>query len=105
DLFVPASQTMQMFGEPPKRGGALYSLPDPRIFVGNELGPVAVGIATRALEDMLSLSTATARRADGIALSDRPAFHKTVGVADSKLRAAEVLYREAVDLGWRRVLD
>jgi indole-3-acetate monooxygenase len=104
DHFVPARRSMSLVAEAPKRGGALYRQPA-RLFVGNELGPVAVGIARRALDDMREVAAATARAFSGTALRERAAFHKSLGEADARLTAARLLYRDTVALSWRRFLD
>jgi alkylation response protein AidB-like acyl-CoA dehydrogenase len=104
DHFVPAYRTMRTMGEPPKRGGPLHRQPA-RIFVGNELGPVVVGIARRALDDMRE---AAARSGGGMgrsALGDRPAFQKTFGQVDAQVHGASLLYREAVAVAWQRFLE
>ena len=95
---------MRLLADPGLRGGPLHRQPA-RIFVGNELGPVAVGIARRALDDMRGLAAGTTRAHGATPLRDRAAFHKTFGEADAKLRAASLLYRDAVDLSWRRFLE
>jgi alkylation response protein AidB-like acyl-CoA dehydrogenase len=105
DHFVPARRTMSLIEEEPKRGGPLHRQPA-RLFVGNELGPVAVGIARRALDDMREVAAAgTARAFSGAPLRDRAAFHKALGQADARLAAARLLYRDTVALGWRRFLE
>jgi alkylation response protein AidB-like acyl-CoA dehydrogenase len=103
DRFVPASRTMRALGEPAKRGGALHRQPA-KLFVGNELGPVAVGIARRALDDMRA-AAATPGGGARPALADRPAFHKALGQSDAKVRAASTLYRDTVELAWERFLE
>jgi alkylation response protein AidB-like acyl-CoA dehydrogenase len=104
DHLVPATRTMRVFGEPAKRGGPLHRQPA-RIFVGNELGPVAVGIARRALDDMRDAAMRTAGGPGRTSLGERPAFHKSFGQADATVRAAGLLYRDAVAQGWERFLD
>jgi alkylation response protein AidB-like acyl-CoA dehydrogenase len=104
DHRVPAARTMPLLAQPGRRGGALHRQPA-RIFVGNELGPVAVGIARRAIDDMRDQALHTTRAHGATPLRDRGAFHKTLGQADAKLRAASLLYRDAVDLSWRRFLE
>ncbi|HVW18458.1 MAG TPA: acyl-CoA dehydrogenase family protein [Solirubrobacteraceae bacterium] len=98
DVLVPAELAVRAVGEPPKRGGPLYEQP-PMVFVGNELGPVAVGIARRAVDDMIALASGTARKAAGSRLSDRVAFHKALGRAEARIASARALQREAVVLG------
>jgi alkylation response protein AidB-like acyl-CoA dehydrogenase len=99
DVFVPAGRVIDRMGSPARRGGDLFSLP-PLFFVSNELGPVTVGIARRAVDDMYELANATARRAGGVALSERAAFQKDMGRAECRLRAVQVLYRDAVEQTW-----
>jgi len=102
DHFVPAGRAMRLAGEPARRGGPLHRQPA-RLFVGNELGPVAVGIARRALDDMRTLAAGTSR--GGAALRDRAAFQKAFGEADARLAGARALYRETVEMTWRAFLD
>jgi alkylation response protein AidB-like acyl-CoA dehydrogenase len=104
DHFVPASRTMRAMGEPAKRGGPLHRQPA-RLFVGNELGPVAVGIARRALDDMRDAAARTAGGLTRSPLGDRPSFHKTFGQADATVHAAGLLYRDTVTTSWERFLE
>jgi len=92
-LLVPAARTMRALGEPVRRGGPLFRQPV-KLFVGNELGPVAVGIARRALDDMRAAATP--------ARGERAAFRKSLGQADARIRAARLLYLDTVALGWER---
>ncbi len=62
DVFVPASHTRLRVDETPKRGGALFRQPQ-SLFVANEITPVAIGIARRALDDMVGLARNTVRGA------------------------------------------
>lgn len=96
--FVPGGRAINL-GTPALRGGDLFK-PSPLLFVSNELSPVAVGIARRAIDDMYELASGTARRAGGIALSDRAAFQKDIGRAESQLRAVQLLYRDTVRQTW-----
>jgi alkylation response protein AidB-like acyl-CoA dehydrogenase len=98
-VFVPAGRVIDRLGTPAYRGGDLYKLP-PLLFVSNELGPVVVGIARRAIDDMYDLANATARRPSGVPLSDRAAFQKDMGRAECRLRAVQVLYRDTVEQTW-----
>jgi alkylation response protein AidB-like acyl-CoA dehydrogenase len=98
DVFVPGGRVIEGLGAPARRGGDLFRLP-PMLFVSNELSPVAVGIARRAVDDMYELGRATARKA-GVPLGERAAFQKDMGRAEARLRAVEVLYRDAVARTW-----
>jgi alkylation response protein AidB-like acyl-CoA dehydrogenase len=97
DVFVPGGRVIEGLGSPARRGGDLFRLP-PMLFVSNELSPVAVGIARRAIDDMYELARATARK--GVSLSERVAFQKDMGRAEARLRAVDVLYRDTVARTW-----
>jgi indole-3-acetate monooxygenase len=106
-VFVPERRTMTLARSPasseddgrPRRGGALYRQAGP-LFVANELSPVAVGIARRAFDDMARLAGATSRQVGGTSLGERASFHKALGRSEATLRAAQLLYRDAVRQPW-----
>lgn len=97
-LFVPQSRTYEL-GIPAARGGALFRLGMPA-FVSNEVPPMAVGLARRALDDMTELATQTARFPGGPTVSERAVFHKELGRAEMKLRAARLVHRDAMAACW-----
>ncbi len=99
DVFVPAEHTLDLLRPAALRGGELFGL-DPLLFVSNELGPVVVGIARRAVDDMVALAGRTARGPAGVVLGERAAFHKSLSRAECRLRAAQLLYRTAVAETW-----
>ncbi|HEY7488352.1 MAG TPA: acyl-CoA dehydrogenase family protein [Streptosporangiaceae bacterium] len=99
EVFVPAGRTLDWLGAPPQRGGDLFKLPTV-LFVSNELSPVAVGVARRAIDDMYALASATARRVGGVSLRDRAAFQKDMSRAECRIRAASLLYRDTVKEAW-----
>ena len=104
DVFVPTAHTRLRSGAQAQRGGALFQQPQ-SLFVANEITPVAVGIARRALDDMVGLAGGTVRGASGPALIDRAAFLKTVGRAEAKWLAARLTYRSAVQAAWDRSVE
>ncbi len=104
DVFVPTSHTRLRYGATPQRGGALYRQPQ-ALFVANEVSPVAVGIARRALDDMVGLARGTVRGASGMPLIDRSAFLKTLGRAEAKWVSARLTYRAAVQEAWDRAVE
>ncbi|OJX65726.1 MAG: hypothetical protein BGO95_04605 [Micrococcales bacterium 73-13] len=104
DVFVPASHTRRRADAPPQRGGPLFRQPQ-SLFVANEITPVAVGIARRALDDIVVLARATVRGATGVPLIDRAAFQKTLGRAEAKWLAARLVYRAAVQEAWDRSVE
>lgn len=102
DVFVPASMTY-VRGGPAFRGGALFKQPG-HLFVDNEVPPLTVGLARRALSDMASLAGQTARFPGGATLRERAAFHKELGRAWTRIRAARAVHREAISSAWAATL-
>ena len=98
DVFVPESMTY-VRGGPAVRGGALFKQPG-HLFVDNEVPPLAIGLARRALSDMATLAGQTTRLPGGMALADRAAFHKHLGRAWTRVRAARAAHREAIAAAW-----
>jgi len=102
ELFVPAEMTYDL-GIPAVRGGDLFRLGMPA-FVSNEVPPLCVGLARRALDDMTELALKTARFPGGPTVSERAVFHKELGRAETKLRAARLVHREAMADAWQAAL-
>jgi indole-3-acetate monooxygenase len=98
DLFVPTSRCYKL-GSRAVRGGDLFRLGMPA-FVSNEVPPLAIGLARRALDDMTALAPRTARFPGGPVVSDRAVFHKELGRAEVKLNAARLLHRDAMLACW-----
>jgi alkylation response protein AidB-like acyl-CoA dehydrogenase len=97
-VFVPTELTYDL-GTPSVRGGDLFRLGMPA-FVSNEVPPLAIGLARRALDDITELSTHTARFPGGPTVSERPVFHKELGRAETRIRAARAVHREAMARAW-----
>jgi alkylation response protein AidB-like acyl-CoA dehydrogenase len=68
--------------------------------VDNEVPPLAIGLARRALSDMAALAGQTMRLPGGMALADRAAFHKDLGWAWTRVRAARAVHRAAIAAAW-----
>jgi alkylation response protein AidB-like acyl-CoA dehydrogenase len=98
DLFVPAELTYQL-GIPAVRGGDLFRLGMPA-FVSNEVPPLCIGLARRALDDMTELATKTARFPGGPTVAERAVFHKELGRAEAKLKAARLVHQDAMAACW-----
>ncbi|HEY6496947.1 MAG TPA: acyl-CoA dehydrogenase family protein [Trebonia sp.] len=96
--FVPSEMTYGL-GIPAVRGGDLFRLGMPA-FVSNEVPPLAIGLARRALDDVTELATHTARFPGGPTVSERAVFHKELGRAETRIRAARAIHREAMQLAW-----
>lgn len=97
-VFVPAEMTYDL-GTPPVRGGDLFRLGMPA-FVSNEVPPLAIGLARRAIDDMTEMAAHTARFPGGPTVSERAVFHKELGRADTRVRAARAVHREAMEAAW-----
>jgi alkylation response protein AidB-like acyl-CoA dehydrogenase len=97
-VFVPEEQTYDL-GIPAVRGGDLFRLGMPA-FVSNEVPPLAIGLARRAIDDMIELAAHTARFPGGPTVSERAVFHKELGRAETRVRAARAVHREAMAAAW-----
>jgi alkylation response protein AidB-like acyl-CoA dehydrogenase len=97
-VFVPAEMTYRL-GMPAVRGGDLFRLGMPA-FVSNEVPPLAIGLARRALDDMTELAMHTARFPSGPTVSERAVFHKELGRAATRIKAARAVHREAMAQAW-----
>ena len=98
EVFVPAEMMYERTA-PGARGGALYRQ-DGLQFVSNEVPPLCVGMARRALDDMTELASRTARFAGGATLSERAVFLKELGRAETKIAAARLVHRDAIETAW-----
>jgi alkylation response protein AidB-like acyl-CoA dehydrogenase len=99
DAFVPGGRAFDWFGTPAARGGDLFR--QARVlFVSNELSPVVVGVARRAIDDMYALASATDRRLSRVYVSERAGFQKDIGRAECRLRSMRLLYRDTVAECW-----
>jgi indole-3-acetate monooxygenase len=98
DVIVAAEQTYDL-GAPAVRGGDLFRLGMPA-FVSNEVPPLCIGIARRALDDITELAGGTARWPGGPTLAGRAVFLKELGRAEAKVKAARLLHRDAMAAVW-----
>jgi indole-3-acetate monooxygenase len=92
--FVPAGLTYEL-GSPAVRGGDLFRLGMPA-FVSNEVPPLCIGLARRAIDDITELAAHTARFPGGPTVSERAVFHHELGRAEVRVRAARAVHREAM---------
>ncbi|HVT66128.1 MAG TPA: acyl-CoA dehydrogenase family protein, partial [Trebonia sp.] len=97
-VFVPEQFTYDL-GIAAVRGGPLFRLGMPA-FVSNEVPPLAVGLARRAIDDMTELARHTVRFPGGPTVSERAVFHKELGRAETRVRAARAVHREAMSRAW-----
>ncbi len=97
DVFVPESFAWESAEWKPKRGGAIYRMGRPG-FVANEHSGVALGIAQRALDEIVGLAPKTKRGNPPVSsLADREAFRADVAKSDFRLRAARALAHDVFE--------
>ena len=102
EVFVPRELTFERAGGA-ARAGALYRQEE-HVFLSNEVPPLCIGLARRALDDMTGLASGTARFPGGATLSERAVFDKELGRAETRIRAARLVHREAVAAAWEAAL-
>ncbi len=102
EVFVPAELTFERAGGATRRE-ALFRQEE-HVFLSNEIPPLCVGMARRALDEMAALAGDTARLPGGAALSERGVFAAELGRAQTKVRAASLVHREAVAAAWEAAL-
>jgi alkylation response protein AidB-like acyl-CoA dehydrogenase len=87
EVFVAAALTFERAASA-CRGGTLFNV-EAHVFLSNELPPLMVGLARRALDEMTRLP--------GVGY---PAFHEELGRAEASIRAARAVHRDAVAATW-----
>ena len=94
DLFVPVEFTWETALWEPLRGDAIYRMGRPG-FVANEHPAIALGIARRALDEIIA-SAPNKKRGNPptSSLADREAFRGDIARCDFRLRAARALSHE-----------
>jgi indole-3-acetate monooxygenase len=104
DLFIPEDFTHKLPNEtPPKRGGALYRFGFPG-FIANENAGFALGVARRALDEVVALAAAKSRGyVKRSSLVNRAVFQRALGEGDLRLRAARALIFDLYEKAWARV--
>ena len=97
DLFVPAAFTWETAMWNPRRGDAIYRMGRPG-FVANEHPAIALGIARRALDEIIAAAPNKKRGNPPISsLADREAFRGDIARCDFRLRAARALSHEVYE--------
>lgn len=105
DLFVPEAFSWDPTAWKPKRGGAIYRMGRPG-FVANEHSGVALGIARRAMDEIITTAPARKRGNPPTAsLADREAFRGDIAACDLRLRAARALAHEVHERAYQIARD
>jgi len=104
DLFVPEEFTYPVALRP-NRGGPLYRLGMPG-FVTNEIPSFAIGVARRALDEVMALARSKSRGyRKPVSIAGRAAFQGMVAESELKLRAARGLAMDVAERSWRIVSE
>jgi indole-3-acetate monooxygenase len=99
NLVVPADDTFDIFlGQSSVPGP---SMAEPLLYAALHIGTVAIGIAQRALTEIVALANTNKRRLYASAsLAESPLFQFRLGQADASLRAARNLLRSETERVW-----
>ena len=89
DVFVPGSRAFTI-SEANGRGSHVHRLPT-LVYISPEHAGVALGLARRAVDEVISLAKGKARMGGRAPLHARGAFLRDIGRADTRLRAARAL--------------
>ena len=101
ELFVPEAFSWDPTAWESKRGGAIYRMGRPG-FVANEHSGVALGIARRALDEIMATAPTKKRGNPPTAsLADREAFRGDIASCDLRLRSARALAHEVYERAYQ----
>lgn len=103
EVFVPAELTYERRPGRVRRGGPLFNQ-EGVLFVGNEVPAISVGVATRAIDDMIAMVSGF-RRSRGTSPAERGVFHKELGQAKTRVDAARLYYRQAMSAGFEAACE
>ncbi|MBO0747305.1 MAG: acyl-CoA dehydrogenase family protein [Acidimicrobiaceae bacterium] len=98
EVFVPKDLTYDRRAGKIRRGGPLFHQ-EGVLFVGNEVPAISVGVAKRAIDDMIAM-VGGFRRSRGTRLAERGVFHKELGQAKTRVDSARLYYRAAMSAGF-----
>lgn len=106
NIFVPQSHTFVMnWGDPnPLRGGPRYRIGLPAAFA-LDFVPISLGIAQRALNELIDRTTQTRSKYRNTTLAERQVVHRTVATLDLKLRSARLLAFDTYEKIWQRACN
>src|SRR5438876_2113383 len=101
DIFVPAARSLSLITDRPRARGPLYAFP---VFGLLALGiaAVALGIARRALDELVALAGAKTPTGSRRLLAERPVIQAEVARAEATLGAARAFLAETVGGAWER---
>lgn len=99
NLAVPADDTFDIFLGRSSIAGP--SMAEPLLYAALHIGAVAIGIAARAVAEIVALASSNKQRLyASTSIAESPLFQYRVGHADTSLRAARILLRNHADAVW-----
>jgi alkylation response protein AidB-like acyl-CoA dehydrogenase len=96
DVFVPAERTVAPMSDTPVLSGATFAIPQFTLF-SITLVPVALGIARRAIEEIMALAQGKIPLGSSTPLRERPLAQYELGRAEGLMRAGSALLYNTVD--------
>ncbi len=99
DVFVPEQRGLWLL-DPPTSGGALYRFPI-LAFFALSIAAAALGNARGAIDDLSELAAVKVGQGSSRTLAQRPATWSAVAQAEASLRAARLLYYQAIEEAWQ----
>jgi alkylation response protein AidB-like acyl-CoA dehydrogenase len=100
-VFVPEEMTCPFPAAPPRRGGAMFTLPMVALLTPAHVG-FALGAGRRALDEIALLAPRRIKIWPQVALGAHAAFHMDLGRAEAKLGAARAYAFEVIGAMWDR---
>jgi indole-3-acetate monooxygenase len=98
DVFVPEQRSLWLF-DSPTSDGALYRFPI-LAFFALSISAAALGNARGSIDDLQALAAVKVGQGSSRTLAERPATWSAVAQAEAALRAARLLYYQAIDEAW-----
>lgn len=103
NVFVPATMTCDPFA-PSSGTEPIHRFPD-FAFLGIGIGAVALGLASASLEEFLALANAKKPQGSNRSLAMKTSTQRRVAQASASLRAARLLFHDAIDRAWQQALQ
>jgi alkylation response protein AidB-like acyl-CoA dehydrogenase len=101
DVFVPAQRAVSLVRDTPRERGPLYVFPAFG-FLAIGIAAVALGLARRAIAELVALAGAKTPTGSRRVLADRPVVQAQVSEAEALVRASRAFLAEAVDAAWNQ---
>jgi alkylation response protein AidB-like acyl-CoA dehydrogenase len=103
DVFVPTENVFDMASSQPCLPGPLYSAP--MQFAPLLHGPVALGLAEGALDDMIAMAqSGRKQQRAAVSMRDSELLHYELGRVQAEFRAAQAMFEAQAVSHWRHAL-